>query len=207
MTAASITNIYILQLEHEKYYVGKSADVTTRFIQHQRGEGAAWTRAHPPLKILKVIEGASHFDEDKVVKEYMSLYGIENVRGGSYVEMDLSPEKIRLLKAEIWGAANKCTRCGRGGHYVVRCYAHRDIDGVTLDDDAVEEEDVWECEWCGKGFGSERSCALHEEKCGGGGGDTCFRCGRKGHFANDCWARHHVSGYCLESSDEDSDYD
>ena len=71
----STTNIYILKLKNNKYYVGKSNDVNKRFQQHVSGSGSSWTATHEPIKILKVIENASQFDEDKYVKEYMNKYG------------------------------------------------------------------------------------------------------------------------------------
>lgn len=36
---------------------------------------------YEPVLLEKVIENASPFDEDKVCKEYMLQYGIDNVRG------------------------------------------------------------------------------------------------------------------------------
>src|SRR5688500_13653928 len=78
------TNVYILKLADDKYYVGKSSDPYRRYIEHATASGSAWTKKYKPLKIEKVIPNASHFDEDKCVKEYMSVYGIDNVRGGTY---------------------------------------------------------------------------------------------------------------------------
>jgi len=59
------TNIYILQLEGGNYYVGKSDNPAQRLDQHLKGKGASWTKIHRPVKLVKVIENASHFDEDK----------------------------------------------------------------------------------------------------------------------------------------------
>jgi hypothetical protein len=39
----------------------------------------------------KIIKNCSSFDEDKYVKEYIAKYGIDKVRGGSYVTNDLTP--------------------------------------------------------------------------------------------------------------------
>ena len=80
------TNIYILSLEGGNYYVGKSDNPAQRFIQHINGEGAAWTKKHRPLKLLNIYENQSPFDEDKHVKELMAKYGIDKVRGGTYVQ-------------------------------------------------------------------------------------------------------------------------
>jgi hypothetical protein len=70
-----------------------------------------------------MIENISPFEEDKITKEYMSKYGIDKVRGGSYVEVELSPFQIDALQKEIWAANDLCTKCGRSGHFVKDCYA------------------------------------------------------------------------------------
>jgi len=75
------TNIYILKLKQGKYYIGKSDDPHKRFIEHVEGRGAYWTKKYEPLELERIIENASPFDEDKYTKEYMSIHGIENVRG------------------------------------------------------------------------------------------------------------------------------
>ncbi len=37
-----MTNIYILKLENDNYYVGKSNDVLSRYRQHLSGNGSSW---------------------------------------------------------------------------------------------------------------------------------------------------------------------
>lgn len=135
-----MTSIYVLQLEKGKYYVGKSENLQVRFQEHKQGTGSSWTRTYKPIRILKKIPIESNFEEDKVTKEYMAKYGIENVRGGSYVTKHLSEEDQSILQKEIWGATNKCTRCGRTGHFVANCYASTDISGGCLDE---SEDEVW----------------------------------------------------------------
>ena len=118
-----MSDIYILKLENNKYYVGKSADPHKRFQEHIKGNGSTWTQKYKPIKIIKTIESTSAFDEDKYVKEYMSKYGIDNVRGGSYVSTTLDENKKELLRTELRMAEDKCTRCGRDGHFASSCYA------------------------------------------------------------------------------------
>ena len=45
-------SLYILECEDGTFYTGISPDPESRFEKHQQGKGAAYTRAHRPLKIL-----------------------------------------------------------------------------------------------------------------------------------------------------------
>ena len=91
------TNIYILKLKDNNYYVGKTKDVNKRFQEHISGNGSSWTKKYKPCEILKIINNASIFEEDKQVKEMMSIYGIDKVRGGSYTKIDLTKEEKEFL--------------------------------------------------------------------------------------------------------------
>ena len=153
------TNIYILKLESGKYYIGKSSDPISRYQDHLAGKGSFWTRLYKPISLDKVIPHSSPFDEDKYTKEYMMKYGIQNVRGGSYVTEELDEEQVYLLQREIWAATNKCIRCGRGSHFVATCNARTDIDGKEID------EEFWVCENCDAEFSDEEECENHERRC------------------------------------------
>lgn len=113
--------IYILQLTGKNWYVGKTSNLDKRYLQHLRGEGSAWTRKYPPLQIFETIENANIFDEDKYVKIYMSKYGINRVRGGSYISINLSKSQIQNLEREIRMARNECLNCGKQGHFAKNC--------------------------------------------------------------------------------------
>jgi predicted GIY-YIG superfamily endonuclease len=126
------TTIYVLRLAGGNWYVGKTDNFQKRMEEHVRGGGSAWTSIHKVLKVDKVVENASHFDEDRYVKEYMSKYGIDKVRGGSYVTEKLDSVAQTVLKREIHGATDCCTRCGRRNHFVSACYAKTDTSGRTI---------------------------------------------------------------------------
>ena len=115
------TNIYILKLENDKWYIGKSDNPEKRFLQHKNGSGSAWTSRYKAVELFKVIENVSPFDEDKFTKEYMSIYGIDNVRGGSYTQIILPEEQKKLIQREIWSMKNLCNNCGSSEHWVRSC--------------------------------------------------------------------------------------
>ena len=116
------TTIYILKLNDNKYYIGKTnKTVNERYKEHLEGNGSCWTRKYKPLSIIKQIENCSPFDEDRYVKEYMAIYGIDNVRGGSYNQEELTCETIKFLKNELRTSNNECYKCGSTSHFVSEC--------------------------------------------------------------------------------------
>ena len=186
------TNIYVLKLSKNKWYVGKSDNHLKRYQDHLNGTGSAWTKLYRPISLEKTIEG-SVFDEDKITKEYMAKYGIENVRGGSYVQIELSEFHKEALKMEIWGANNLCSQCGRSGHFVKDCYATTDTTGKK-----IEYEEEWECDYCDRTFTTQFGCMVHEKCCKDKQNkNACYRCGRQGHYSPDCYASRHIKGYEL----------
>ena len=114
-------NIYILKLQDECWYVGKTAsDVEKRVHAHMNGTGSAWTKLHKPIGIHVTFCNVSAFDEDKYTKEYMAKYGMDKVRGGTYVLPTLQKSQKDLIQKEIWGAQDRCFTCG-GNHFVYKC--------------------------------------------------------------------------------------
>jgi len=118
----SKVNIYVLQLQEGKFYIGKtSKNVCERYQEHLNGQGSAWTRKYKPICVFEEYNNVSDFDEDKITKMYMAEYGIENVRGGAYCRMEMPTSLIKLLYREIWHAQNCCLECGSRVHYVAKC--------------------------------------------------------------------------------------
>jgi predicted GIY-YIG superfamily endonuclease len=165
------TNIYILKLRSGKYYVGKSANPMERYQQHLDGKGSAWTKKYKPVSLEKVISNVSPFDEDKYTKEYMKKHGIENVRGGAYVTEKLDEVQEESLKRELWAATDKCTRCGRGGHFVSTCHAMTEI----VKSKKIQNQKG--CSRCGRTNHSSSGCYARtdyegNEICSGDDGDN-----------------------------------
>ena len=129
--------IYILKLENGKSYIGKTTNPSFRIERHFNSTGSAWTSKYNPVSVEAIVPDCDDYDEDKYTKKYMAKYGIENVRGGSYVQIELSEFHTEALKMEIWGANDRCVQCGRTGHFVKHCYAKTDISGNTIEYESV----------------------------------------------------------------------
>jgi len=113
--------IYVLELEQNKYYVGKTKNPSIRLDQHFNFSGSQWTKKYKPIKILEIIPNCDDFDEDKYTLKYMTIYGIDNVRGGSFCTINLNNTYIKTIKRMIHGSTDKCYICGKNGHFAHEC--------------------------------------------------------------------------------------
>ena len=139
--------IYILKLEEEKYYIGKTKDNVPRLdnfnninlcgkriITHFQGKGSGWTRRYKPISVYAIYHDCVDEDEDKYTKIMMKKFGINNVRGGNYCSIKLDETLVYILEREIRGNCNKCLRCGKDGHFIRNCRELIDSNGIYIDD-------------------------------------------------------------------------
>ena len=161
--------IYVLQLENRKYYVGKTHNPRFRLDKHFNSSGSKWTKLYKPLRVLEIIPDCDDYDEDKITRQYMDKYGINNVRGGSFVSIDLEKSTINVLKQMSNGTNDKCFVCGQRGHFARDC---------RESDEESDEESI-------------KYCKSRQNR------DSCFRCGRKGHYSSSCYAIKHIKGYYI----------
>lgn len=202
--------IYVLLCESNRYYVGKTErPLLTRIEEHFRCNGSEWTKKYKPIRIVETIPNADEFDEDKYTKKYMKKYGISKVRGGTYTQINLSDYQELSLEKELCSASDLCFRCNRPGHFASQCYASTKSDGTRICDESESEDGewCWCCVYCHKEFDTEREAERHERLCGKKRYNSCvkeepkrqkcFRCGRDGHYANECYASSHINGKWL----------
>ncbi len=170
--------IYILKLENNKYYIGKTSNPTFRLDQHFNLNGSLWTKKYKPIELIEIISNCDNYDEDKYTIKYMEKYGINNVRGGSFCELKLNKDNLNTIKKMIVSSTDKCYICGENGHYANNCNY----------EDEYEEEIKEKYE----------NKLIYN--------NLCFRCHRKGHYANNCYAKTTVYGEEIDdSSDEEFD--
>ena len=218
--------IYALKLENNKYYIGKTNNPSFRIEDHFNSNGSLWTKKYTPIQLVELIPDCDDYDEDKYTIKYMDKYGIENVRGGSFVSIKLDDSTIEHLTRMSDGTNDRCFKCGEVGHFA----------NVCKNKIKYEYIEVWGCDYCKKEFDSEQKCNKHEKNCDKNreqckcptsfftphrknkclfnkiindssddecnedviGNNCCFRCGREGHYANNCYAKTNINGKYLK---------
>ena len=145
-----MVNIYVLELQGNKYYVGKTNHTFQRFNQHKSGSGAKWTQKHKVKDLFAFHKNMRDTDENKITIQMMKKYGVRNVRGGSWTKVNMTEAEIKRLEKRISARGKRrskssstkkttrakkkisCTRCGRTSHTVEKCYARFHANGKSL---------------------------------------------------------------------------
>lgn len=100
--------VYILQLEHGKYFVGGSKDPVKAMEEHREGLGGLWTQVHKPVRIIEQHPFQTEADVDNYTKLTMRKYGMENVRGGSWSDVRLTDASRHHLHKEFHDHSGEC---------------------------------------------------------------------------------------------------
>ena len=184
--------IYVLKLVQGKWYVGRTTDIHKRYILHKKGKGSAWTRIYRPLKGIHFeYKEESPFDEDKTTKEYMLRYGIDNVRGGIFVQPKLPIHIKKRLQEEIWAAMDYCVRCGSPDHFIKNCphppHPPHPLPSTepSTEPSLEQEKNILDipifCAYCGKSGHTISECS-----------ERCIHCGQFSHKGEKCWKRCYI---------------
>lgn len=77
--------VYVLRLEGDAghdhhFYVGFTQDLTKRLHDHFHGDGAEWTKVHPPVSVMEVFEGDKSDERQKTIA-MMKAHGWSTTRG------------------------------------------------------------------------------------------------------------------------------
>jgi predicted GIY-YIG superfamily endonuclease len=200
--------IYVLKLENNKYYIGKTKNMSFRLESHFNAEGSFWTKKYKPIELLEIFPNCDNYDEDKYTIKYMEKYGITNVRGGSFCEIRLSENNLLTLKQMIATASDKCFICGLPGHYAKECKNNKTnlkIPTINLNDKCTCPTSYFSPHRKGKCLLNKILTYFDDEN-----EDIdlirdnfnktqkiCNRCGRNSHYTNECYAKTNKYGDSL----------
>lgn len=208
--------IYVLELDQNKYYVGKTNNINFRLQDHINNNGSAWTKKYKPIKLLELFTNCTDYHEDMYTLMYMDKFGIDNVRGGSYVTIKLDNVTINQLKKNSISTNNKCFHCGLSGHFVKSCpdknitnnicercgrnhltsacYAKKDIKGNLIYDYSSDTSDSYEDKEFQK-LQEDITIAANIAR----ENNECSRCKRIGHYRVGCYETQDIYGNPIDS--------
>lgn len=96
--------IYYILLENKKYYV-TSYNTKLMTIDDIKATSALggpdWLLINRPLAIIKIVASNPLFSMEDYVLNYMSIEGIQNVRGSIYINCYISPETENLIISKM----------------------------------------------------------------------------------------------------------
>jgi hypothetical protein len=133
----------------------------------------------------------------------MIIYGISNVRGGSYCNIELNDDQIELLLVEFRNALNLCYNCGKKHPINNKCESKT---WSCYKCKSENKESEGECKTCGEEGGIlEWSYEKTDENLSFVGSmidkvykffeiNECSRCGRNTHTIKNCYAKTHLNG-------------
>ena len=92
---------YVLELEHDKFYVGSTYDFNRRLGEHIMGiYGSKFCRLYKPVRIVGVYKGDC---EKEKTLQFMHIKGYQNVRGSDWwkpLNIEI-PAELEEYKASI----------------------------------------------------------------------------------------------------------
>ncbi|CAF1279614.1 unnamed protein product [Rotaria magnacalcarata] len=174
--------IYVLKCKNNKYYVGKTSDIDRRFSEHLNGEcGSEWTKLYRPCEIIEHENVTSDFDEMKKTLEYMKNFGIDNVRGAQWSNINLTSIQRDTIRQAM--NTDRCYNCGEAGHFSSNC---------TARNQSIRISQTVRCFSCGNYGHYANNCNFNHKTM------RCDRCGRDSHLEDNCYATFDIDGRQLD---------
>ena len=93
--------LYAIELENRKVFLQVSIPISEELLLQQCRVMVKFVNDNPPIKIIHTIDIDDVLKINYWVKYFMRYYGIDNVRGGNYIDEILSPELMQFLRMEI----------------------------------------------------------------------------------------------------------
>ena len=193
-----MVHIYVLKLEKNKYYIGKSDVLRERLKSHFYSNGSEWTKLYRPIRVIETIKDVDDSVENSITKEYMCRYGLENVRGGAYCSVVLPKYQIKAIEMELATEDNVCFYCRKKGHFAKQCPSKKYYNNYETE--KKYNDDI--CSRCGHSGHRSSQCYAKTfvdskkklTRSPSYDNSSCYRCGRNTHWSRDCFAQYHLDG-------------
>jgi predicted GIY-YIG superfamily endonuclease len=200
--------IYVLQLEYGKFYVGYTErENGERFLEHFSNEGAEWTKKYKPIQLLEWREGTKD-DENAVTLELMLELGWFNVRGGKWCKVNMTspPNELTTYVPPNVKSAIKSAMAKIQPPKDTKVLPNQinKFKPAVAPKTQIQQQKIQIMP--PKTKAQPPKTKIQSQK-----SNACFRCGRAGHWASDCYAKTNVNNEELldfeEYDDTDTDTD
>lgn len=125
-------NIYVLKLECDKYYIGKTDRYNINLfldtIIKEEWSRIEWLKLYKPKYIIKTYINKDFFYDEIIMYRYMKKYGIENVRGGIYTDVILSQQIKDFINKKITEMNTKNTLFTSIKQFFRKKVKHKEVD-------------------------------------------------------------------------------
>ena len=92
-------NIFVLKCMQHTYYIGLTDN--NLFTKQDYKENNEWTTQFTPIFLHKLFLNKTEQDLHNITINYMSIYGIDNVRTAKYNKYILSDNDLIILNYDI----------------------------------------------------------------------------------------------------------
>ena len=141
-----IKQVYVLELENGKYYIGESINPKNRIRQHFEGRGSLYTRLYPPIQSIKPFTNKQEvlWELSETIQR-MAYHGIDNVRGSLFTKENLNSYD-KVMAAQLYCEMNNlCRKCGSNDHFINQCESLNKEPWVYLFGGLLSFENISEC--------------------------------------------------------------
>ena len=122
------SGVYTLQLNTDKYYVGKSENVEERINQHKTlsENSAKFVKDNNGVKtqielLTSDIEDLNLWEQQETLAQMLDK-GFNNVRGWEFTSSNpLTYEECVSIKTLLFGSGDLCRKCGNPDHFASNC--------------------------------------------------------------------------------------
>ena len=123
-----MSNIYILELENSKYFIGRTESYQFTLKDHAENK---WTSQHKPIALLKLIPNTDIMDEEKYLALYMLKYGMDSTRTSQCQEVELTA-KMKVKYSQIMKDATTNNNINDCEHHLAKTHNTVDVQKCSL---------------------------------------------------------------------------
>ncbi len=94
-------NICVFKCNNNKFYVKDVPRDVPDTIEYMKSLNTSFLSKNSPIETCEIYETNDGGEEDVITKKYMQIYGIDNVRGGSYTTDNIEDNQKDILINEF----------------------------------------------------------------------------------------------------------